>query len=92
VLAEWLDSHGDLFTYVPPDAGAITYVKYDHPINSTELVTELRERKSVLMVPGDHFGMDHYLRIGFGEDASYMRAGLSRVDALLAEIGAVTAA
>jgi len=90
VLAEWLDSHGGLFSYAPPDAGAITYVRYHHPINSTELVTRLRQRKSVLIVPGDHFGMDGHLRIGFGEDASYMRAGLGRVDELLAEIGVAT--
>src|SRR3954471_1327236 len=32
VLAEWLDSHAALFSYVPPDAGAITYVRYHHPI------------------------------------------------------------
>jgi aspartate/methionine/tyrosine aminotransferase len=92
VLAEWLDAHGGFFSYVPPDAGAITYVRYHHPINSTDLVTRLRERKSVLMVPGDHFAMDGYLRIGFGEDASYTRAALTRVDELLTEIGAVNAA
>ena len=74
---------------MPPDAGAITYVKYHHPINSTDLVTRLRERKSVLIVPGDHFGMDGYLRIGFGEGADHLREALARVDDLLTEIGAV---
>lgn len=85
VIAGWLDAQPDLFTYVPPDAGAIVYVQYDHPINSTELVTRLRERKSVLIVPGDHFGMDGYLRIGFGDDADYVRQGLSRFGELLRE-------
>ena len=89
ILAEWLDTHAGLFSYVPPDAGAITYVKYHHPINSTDLVTRLRERKSVLIVPGDHFGMDGYLRIGFGERADHLREALARVDDLLTEIGAV---
>ena len=89
ILAEWLDTHAGLFSYVPPDAGAITYVKYHHPINSTDLVTRLRERKSVLIVPGDHFGMDGYLRIGFGEGADHLREALARVDDLLTEIGAV---
>jgi aspartate/methionine/tyrosine aminotransferase len=91
ILAGWLDSHGGLFSYVPPDAGAIAYVKYHHPINSTDFVTQLRERKNVLIVPGDHFGMDGYLRIGFGEDATYLRSALGRVDELLAEIGAAAA-
>ena len=87
VVAEWLDSHGGLFAYTPPDAGAIVYVRYQHPINSTELVTRLRREKSVLLVPGDHFGMDGYLRIGFGEEPRYLRAGLERVSALVAELG-----
>ncbi|MGE5243464.1 MAG: aminotransferase class I/II-fold pyridoxal phosphate-dependent enzyme [Betaproteobacteria bacterium] len=87
VMAAWLDAHGGLFSYAPPDAGGIVYVRYHHPINSTELVTRLRERKSVLIVPGDHFGMDGYLRIGYGDETDYMRAGLERLHELLIEIG-----
>ena len=87
VIAEWLAAHGGIFSYAPPAAGAIVYVRYHHPMNSTELVTRLREEKSVLIVPGDHFGMDGYLRIGFGEEMDYVRAGLSRVNDLLAGLG-----
>jgi aspartate/methionine/tyrosine aminotransferase len=88
LIAEWLDAHGGLFTYAAPDAGAIVYVRYHHPINSTELVTRLRKEKGVLIVPGDHFGMDGYLRIGFGEDPQYLRTGLERARELIAELGA----
>jgi len=88
VIAEWLDAHGGSFSYAPPDAGAIVYVQYRHAINSTELVTRLRQEKSVLIVPGDHFGMDGYLRIGFGEETGYIREGLARLHALLEEIQA----
>jgi aspartate/methionine/tyrosine aminotransferase len=87
IIAGWLDGHGGLFSYAPPDAGAIVYVRYHHPINSTDLVNRLRNEKSVLIVPGDHFGMDGYLRIGFGEETGYMRQGLHRLQELLSEIG-----
>jgi aspartate/methionine/tyrosine aminotransferase len=87
VIAAWLRSHGSLFTFSPPDAGAIVYVRYHHPINSTELVTRLREEKSVLIVPGDHFGMDGYLRIGFGDEVGYLREGLERLRQTIAEYG-----
>ncbi len=87
IMAGWLDSHGALFSYAPPDAGAIVYVRYHHPINSTDLVNRLREQKSVLIVPGDHFGMDGYLRIGFGDETDYMRQGLNRLQELLVELG-----
>jgi len=83
IIAEWLDAHDGLFTYAPPDAGAIVYAQYHHEINSTALVTRLREEKSVLIVPGDHFGMDHYLRIGYGDEPGYLRAGLDRVAELI---------
>jgi hypothetical protein len=88
VIADWLAAHGALFSHAPPDAGAIVYARYHHPINSTELVTRLREQKSVLIVPGDHFGMDGYLRIGFGDETSYLQNGLNRLHDLLLEIGA----
>jgi aspartate/methionine/tyrosine aminotransferase len=85
VISEWLDD-GGLFSYVRPEAGAIVYVRYQHGINSTELVTRLREQKSVLIVPGDHFGMDGYLRIGFGDEPAYLRQGLTRLREVLEEI------
>jgi aspartate/methionine/tyrosine aminotransferase len=87
VVERWLNDHGDLFSYAAPDAGAIVYVRYHHPINSTELVTRLRTEKSVLIVPGDHFGMDGYLRIGYGDQTAYLQMGLARLHDLLLEIG-----
>ena len=74
------------FAWTAPEAGAILYAKYQYPINSTELVTRLRDEKSVLVVPGDHFGMDGYLRLGFGERPEYLRQGLDRVHDLLSSL------
>lgn len=92
VLTDWLDRHPDRFSYVPPDAGAIVYARYHDPINSTELVDRLRREKSVLIVPGDHFGMDGYLRIGFGSETTYLRDALDRVADLLGTLAAEGAA
>ena len=91
VIAEWLDGHRGLFRYAAPDAGAIVYVQYVHGVNSTDLVTRLREQKSVLIVPGDHFGMDGYLRIGYGDEKGYLLGGLNRLHDLLVELGAAAA-
>jgi aspartate/methionine/tyrosine aminotransferase len=86
VMQQWLDSHEGLFSYAAPDAGAIVYVRYHHAMNSTELVTKLRLEKSVLIVPGDHFGMDGYLRIGFGDEMDYLRQGLKRLHDLIEQV------
>src|SRR5688500_11474838 len=87
LMEEWLRDAGG-FHWLKPEAGAILYVRYDHPINSTTLATRLREEKSVLIVPGDHFGMDGYLRLGFGEPPEYNRAGLDRLKDLLSTVPA----
>jgi len=86
VVKEWLDAHGSLFSHVPPEAGAICYIKYDMKINSVVLAERLRKEKSVLIVPGDHFGMDGYIRIGTGPPKEYLHGGLDRVDELLREL------
>ncbi|MEI6669344.1 MAG: aminotransferase class I/II-fold pyridoxal phosphate-dependent enzyme [Acidobacteriota bacterium] len=86
VMTDWLDAHRDRFSYAMPEAGAIVYAKYNDPINSLDLVNRLREQKSVLIVPGDHFGMDGYLRIGFGSDVRYLRDGLDRLADLLRSV------
>ena len=79
VILDWIGLHGNLFSVVDPRAGAIAYLRYSLDMNSTKLVEKLREEKSVLIVPGDHFFMDRYLRIGFGSDANYLREGLALV-------------
>jgi aspartate/methionine/tyrosine aminotransferase len=88
VITGWLDAHAERFSYALPDAGAIVYMRYHDAINSTVLVDRLRVEKSVLIVPGDHFGMDGYLRIGFGSETRYLRDGLDRLDHLLRSLPA----
>jgi aspartate/methionine/tyrosine aminotransferase len=87
IVTAWLDDHAGLFSYAPSDAGAIVYARYHHAINSTELVTRLRVDHSLLVVPGDHFSMDHYLRLGFGEPAEQLRGALSRLGDGIAALG-----
>jgi aspartate/methionine/tyrosine aminotransferase len=86
VLEEWMDSHGSLFSLTPPDASAIAFVHYDLPINSTQLVEKIRAEASVLIVPGDHFGLDHHVRISFGLPEDYLNAGLNRISQVISEI------
>jgi aspartate/methionine/tyrosine aminotransferase len=90
IVREWIDRHR--LWHVPPEAGAIAFVRYPHAINSTTLVDRLRIERSVLVVPGDHFQMDGYLRIGFGSSAAHLAASLARIGEMLATIPAPAAA
>lgn len=88
VLEEWMDGHKDIFSLRPPDAAAIAFVRYHLDLNSTELAERLRREKSVLIVPGDHFGMDHFLRMSFGLPQEYLLSALGRVHDLIVELKA----
>ncbi len=87
VLEEWIRSHGNTFSLVPPEAAAIAFVRYHMDINSTTLVERIRDEKSVLIVPGDHFGLDNYIRISYGLPHDYLTAGLDRIHEAIMELG-----
>ena len=83
IVEAWARSEGDLFTMVSPRAGAIAYLRYHRDVDSLDLFTRLRDEKSVLVVPGAHFGMEHFLRIGFGGERSHLETGLSLISEVL---------
>ncbi|MFX0055184.1 MAG: aminotransferase class I/II-fold pyridoxal phosphate-dependent enzyme [Promethearchaeota archaeon] len=83
ILKEWLDERSGIFEYIPPQAAAICFPKHNLPISSLELVDRLLREKSLLIIPGEHFGMEKYLRIGFGYDSEKLEAGLSRFNELI---------
>ncbi|MGA9800690.1 MAG: aminotransferase class I/II-fold pyridoxal phosphate-dependent enzyme [Terriglobales bacterium] len=85
-LESWIHSHDDIFSYIPPVAGAITFFRYKLPISSSTLFDRLRKEQSVLITPGDHFGVGRYIRVGFGYDVDYTLRGLARVDLTLEEL------
>ena len=86
IFEEWMQSHGDLLSIVPPDAAAIAFPRYELEVNSTTFVERLIKEKSALVAPGDHFGVDRHLRISFGLPAEYLRSGLERIHQLLTEM------
>ena len=83
LLEEWLHEYSHLFQYARPVAGAIAYFEYDFPINSTDLIDRVREQKSVLLVPGDQFGLDKGIRVGYGYDIQKTLKGLGMMQEIL---------
>lgn len=75
-LEEWITEREGL-AHVPPAAGAIAFVRYRHPMASEDLVARLRDEHGVLIVPGAHFGMECYFRIGFGSDSAHLTRALT---------------
>ncbi len=79
----WTQKHDGLFSWVPPQAAAIVFVRYQVKVNSTELCDRLIHESSTYVVPGDHFGLDGHIRISFGLPEDYLLEGLDRVAAMI---------
>lgn len=82
-VREWIALLEGQVAAIFPEAGAIVFIRYRPHINSTAFATRLREQHSVLIVPGDHFEMDGYFRIGCGSQGSILAEGLRRTGTLL---------
>jgi aspartate/methionine/tyrosine aminotransferase len=78
-LQGWVYENSDILSVVPPEAAAIAFVHYNTKINSSRIVNRLIHEHQTYVVPGDHFGMDHFLRISYGLPDEYVNEGLSRI-------------
>ncbi|MBI4420247.1 MAG: aminotransferase class I/II-fold pyridoxal phosphate-dependent enzyme [Gemmatimonadetes bacterium] len=77
ILEQWLKGFDGFFEWRTPETGAICTVRYRHGIPTLELVERIRKDRSVLLVPGEHFGMPSgYLRIGYGNEPEALQAAL----------------
>jgi len=79
LLEGWMASQEGRFRYRPPHAGAICFTRYDADVDSTAFAEKLRREKDVLVVPGSHFGMDGFIRLGFGVPEDHLLAALDLV-------------
>lgn len=86
VLRAWIQANGPRLSHVPPTAGAICFIRYNLRIPSSDLAWRLLREKSTLLVPGSHFGMEGYIRIGMGHEGEQLAKGLARIDELFREL------
>ncbi len=86
IFQDWMDRYPGVFSWLPPKAGGMGFVKYDLPMGSSELSDELRINESVFVVAGDCFGFDKYLRFAIGMESDHFAAGLERVSEGLARL------
>ena len=87
VLEQWMNEHREILSTIPPQAAAIAFVRYRLNISSTQFAERLREEKRVLIVPGEHFGLDHFVRISYGLPHEYLTPALGRIHDLIGDLG-----
>jgi len=84
-LEGWLREQ-PMLRYVRPVAGAIAFAEVDLPIPTREVVERIRQERSVLLVPGEMFGIGNGIRFGFGYDIRHTLKGLSLAGETLASL------
>ncbi len=86
VLAEELGRHEGAFDVVPPQASAMSFVRFNLPISSDDFAMRLLREKDVLVIPGARFGVEGHFRFSSALLENQLRAGLARLNDLTGEI------
>jgi aspartate/methionine/tyrosine aminotransferase len=79
IVERWLRTREGELRWRAPDAGAIVWVRYREQVRSMAIAERLRAEQDVLVVPGEHFEMDGFVRLGFGMAPADLEEALERV-------------
>ena len=78
-LVEWIDTCNGKLSLSPPQAGAIAFVRIKMDIPSQDLTYHIRDNFSVLLTAGKWFGLEGFLRFGYGPPNGYLLEALDRI-------------
>ena len=76
ILEDWLRGFDGLFSWQPPECGAICFARYAHTMPALELVEHVRTDCDMLLVPGEHFQLPNHIRIGYGCERAELEEAL----------------
>ncbi len=79
-LVEGLGRLQGTFSVVPPQASAMSFVKYTLPIRSMDLALRLKSEQDLLVVPGHVFGMEDHFRFSSALPEDHLAEGLDRLN------------
>lgn len=85
ILEQWLNKFSTDLEWLPPQAGAICWVRHPGNPQTPELAEFLRTEHNLLIVPGEHFGKPGFMRLGYGNESGELRAALAALEAGLRE-------
>lgn len=86
VLTEELGRYQGVFDVVPPQASAMSFVRFNLPVRSDDFAVRLLREKDVLVIPGARFGVEDHFRFSSALPEGRLRAGLARLNDLTGEI------
>jgi aspartate/methionine/tyrosine aminotransferase len=83
ILKSWMDSYENVFECVAPLAAAICFPRVKLDMSALDFVHRLLREKSVLITPGEFFGVPGHLRLGYGCEREYLESALGVISELL---------
>ncbi len=83
ILSDWVEATPGL-SWVRPAAGTVALIAYGLPEASRPFCEALLAEEGVLFTPGEVFGQEGFVRIGYACDSVTLREGLGRTAAFLA--------
>ena len=78
-LVEWINTCDGKLSLSPPQAGAIAFIRIKIDIPSQDLTYHIRDNFSVLLTAGKWFGLEGFLRFGYGPPNEYLLEALGRI-------------
>jgi aspartate/methionine/tyrosine aminotransferase len=84
-LDDWVRSEPRL-AYVPPQAGTTAFVRYGYEVPAERLAQGLFDLNGTFLVPGDLFGWERWVRLGYACAPHVLRGGLNGFSAYLREL------
>ena len=76
---DWVCACVNKLSLSPPQAGAIAFVRINIGLGSQELTYHIRDNFSVLLTAGKWFGLEGFLRFGYGPPNDYLVNALERI-------------
>jgi len=81
-LADWVEAE-PLISWVRPSSGTTALLKYELDLPSRDFCIQLLKETGVMLTPGSAMDMESYVRIGYANSSTVLRAGLERVSGFL---------
>jgi aspartate/methionine/tyrosine aminotransferase len=79
ILDDWVAATPGV-SFVRPQAGTTAMLAYGRDLPSRDFCLRLLADTGVMFVPGDVFGMEGHVRIGYACETGVLREGLARVE------------
>ncbi|GHB44101.1 aminotransferase [Pseudovibrio japonicus] len=85
-LTEALKVHQGVFTVSPPKASAMSFIRFDLPVDSETLCRRLHAEQDVLVIPGSRFHVENHFRFSSALPEAHLREGLNRLNKVVGSI------